>query len=91
MTDKQEPTVFMEGGDEYELFASEDKTAYLLRFKTEELSVPLAGDQLAAFLKEYDTVKKAYPHYGPDQRLAQIWDQGGYSWLAMEATGDGEA
>ncbi len=91
MTDNQEPTIFVEGGDEYELFASDDKTVYLLRFKTESLTVPLRDEQLEAFLKEYDTVKKAYPNYGPDQRLAQIWDQGGYSWLAMEATGDGES
>lgn len=91
MPDKQEPTVFVEGGDEYELFASEDKASYLLRFKTEGLTVRLEGGQLAAFLKEYDTVKKAYPAYGPDQRLAQIWDQGGYSWLAAEAAGGGEA
>ena len=91
MTDKQEPTNFVEGGDEYELFTNEDKTAYLLRFKTEGLTVPLEGEQLEAFLKEFETVKKAYPNFGPDQRLAQIWDQGGYSWLAMEATGDGES
>lgn len=91
MTDKQEPTVFVEGGDEYELFTNDDKTAYLLRFKTEGLSVPLAGEQLEAFLKEFETVKKAYPNFGPDQRLAQIWDQGGYSWLAMEATGGEDA
>lgn len=90
MTDKQAPTTFVEGGDEYELFANDDKTAYLLRFKTEGLTVPLEGEQLDAFLKEFETVKKAYPAFGPDQRLAQIWDQGGYSWLAMEATGDGE-
>lgn len=91
MTDKQEPTIFVEGGDEYELFASDDKTAYLLRFKTEGLTVPLHDEQLEAFLKEYDTVKKAYPQYGADQRLAQIWDQGGYSWLAAEAAGGEEA
>ena len=91
MTDKQDPTVFVEGGDEYELFSSEDRSAYLLRFKTEGLSVPLSGEQLEAFLKEFETVKKAYPNFGPDQRLAQIWDQGGYSWLAMEAAGDSEA
>ena len=87
MTDKQEPTIFVEGGGEYELFASEDKTSYLLRFNTEGLTVPLEGEQLEAFLKEYDTVKKAYSNYSPDQQLAQIWDQGGYSWLAAEAAG----
>jgi hypothetical protein len=90
MTDQQEPTTFVEGGEEYELFASEDKTAYLLRYKTEGLTVHLAGEQLEAFHKEFETVKKGYPNYGPDQRLAQIWDQGGYSWLAAEAAGEGE-
>jgi hypothetical protein len=91
MTDKQEATIFVEGGDEYELFTNEDKTAYRLVFKTEELTVPLEGEQLAAFHKEYEIVKKGYPQYGADQRLAQIWDQGGYSWLAAEAAGDGDA
>lgn len=92
MTNSPEPTVFVEGGEEYELFSNEDKSAYLLRYKTEAQSVPLAGEQLAAFLQEFETVKKAYPNFTPDQRLAQIWDQGGYSWLAMEAAGgDGEA
>jgi hypothetical protein len=88
MTDMQEPTIFVEGGDEYDLFSNEDKTAYRLVFKTEGLTVPLEGEQLEAFHKEYDIVKKAYPQYGPDQRLAQIWDQGGYSWLAAEAAGE---
>ncbi|WP_034996334.1 hypothetical protein [Beijerinckia mobilis] len=73
---------FIEGGDEYELRASDDKTAYTLRFKTEEQIVFLQGEDLEAFLKEYNLIKLQYPQYGADQRLAQIWDQGGYSWLA---------
>lgn len=91
MTDKQEPTELVEGGDEYELFSNADKTAYLLRNKVEGLSVPLEGEQLEDFFKEFEKVKKGYPNFGPDQRLAQIWDQGGYSWLAAEAAGGDDA
>jgi hypothetical protein len=82
MADTEELSTFIEGGEEYELRANEDRTAYTLRFKTEELIVSLEGEALDAFLAEYDLVKRQYPQYGADQRLAQIWDQGGYSWLA---------
>jgi len=84
MTDESEPTKFVEGGEEYELLANDEGTTYLLRFKTEELAVTLQGEQLAEFNKEYGLVKAQYPAYNSDQRLAQIWDQGGYSWLAAE-------
>jgi hypothetical protein len=82
MADTEALSTFIEGGEEYELRANEDRTAYTLRFKTEELIVFLEGEALDAFLAEYDLVKRQYPHYSADQRLAQIWDQGGYSWLA---------
>ena len=38
-------------------------------------SADYAGDQVQ------------YPDWKPDQTLAQLWDQGGYSWLAAQ---DGE-
>jgi len=82
MAEAEELSTFVEGGDEYELRANDDRSAYSLRYKTEDLIVSLQGDALDAFLKEYDLIKVQYPHYGADQRLAQIWDQGGYSWLA---------
>lgn len=82
MTDLKESMNFIEGGDEYELLASDDKMTYMLIFKTEEQTAILQGEQLDAFLAEFELVKKQYPAYTPDQRLAQIWDQGGYSWLA---------
>jgi hypothetical protein len=82
MAEAEELSTFVEGGEEYELRANEDRTAYTLRYKTEDLIVSLQGDALQEFLKEYNLIKIQYPQYGADQRLAQIWDQGGYSWLA---------
>jgi hypothetical protein len=84
LTELKESMTFIEGGDEYELLASDDKATYMLIFKTEEQTAILQGDQLAAFHSEFDLVRRQYPAYTPDQRLAQIWDQGGYSWLAAE-------
>lgn len=82
MADREDPSTLVEGGDEYELRTNDDRTAYTLHFKTEDQIVRLEGEALEAFLREYDLVKVQYPQYGADQRLAQIWDQGGYSWLA---------
>ncbi len=87
MTDTQEPTKFLEGGEEYELLCNDDGSAYILRFKTENQTALLQGEQLEAFQKEYSLIKAQYPEYTSDQRLAQIWDQGGYSWLAIEQEG----
>jgi len=84
MTDCKESMNFIEGGDEYELHATEDKTAYMLVCKIEDQTAILQGEQLAAFLAEFDLVRRQYTSYTPDQRLAQIWDQGGYSWIAAE-------
>jgi hypothetical protein len=73
---------YIEGDEEYELRSNDDATIYTLRFKTENQIVTLQGEDLDAFLKEYNLHKVQYPQYSADQRLAQIWDQGGYSWLA---------
>jgi len=84
MTDLIESMTLVEGGKEYELLASDDKQTYALISKIEEQTAILQGEQLEAFHAEFDLVRKQYPAYTPDQRLAQIWDQGGYSWLAAE-------
>ena len=49
---------------------------------------PLQGDDAVRFKADYDTVLQQMPGSGPDQILAQLWDQGGYSWLAA-AEADG--
>ncbi len=82
MAEIEQLNIFVEGGEEYELRSNEDGSAYTLRFKSEDQIVSLQGEDLASFLKEYNLIKVQYPQYSADQRLAQIWDQGGYSWLA---------
>jgi hypothetical protein len=32
----------------------------------------------------YDTIRLQFPTWKPDQTLAQLWDQDGYSWLAAQ-------
>jgi hypothetical protein len=79
---------YIEGDEEYELRSNPDATIYTLRFKTENQVVTLEGEDLENFMKEYNLHKIQYPHYTADQRLAQIWDQGGYSWLAAGQEGE---
>jgi len=71
-------------GAEYELLAAHDGTAFVLRSKTDRLTAHLAGDDAARFRADYDAIKSQFPTWPPDQMLAQLWDQGGYSWLAVE-------
>jgi hypothetical protein len=81
MSDLLEPVVVAEG-TEYALFSNAEESAFVLRHKAENSSAFLEGDELAAFLRDYQSVKDQYPGYDADQILAQLWDQGGYSWMA---------
>ena len=82
MGDIPTPLTLIAEGSEYELLASEDKSAFLLRFKTDHLTAHLQGDDAARFRADYDAIKLQSPGWTADQMLAQLWDQGGYSWLA---------
>jgi hypothetical protein len=81
MSDTAGYTMLSEGS-EYELLCSEDKASYILRFKSEDQTANIHGDDAVRFKADYDTVIQQMPGSGPDQILAQLWDQGGYSWLA---------
>lgn len=72
----------LEVGTDYELFASEGGAAYVLRSKTDGLTARIQGDDAERFRNDYGAIKTRYPDWKPDQTLAQLWDQGGYSWLA---------
>ncbi len=76
-------TRLAEGAD-YELLASPDETTFVLRFKPEGMAAKLQGEDAARFRTDYAVVKKQYPSWTCDQTLAQLWDQGGYSWLASQ-------
>ncbi len=71
-------------GAEYALLGSEDGASFVLRFKTDQMTAHLEGDDASRFRNDYDTIKQQHPGWEPDQTLAQLWDQGGYSWLAAQ-------
>lgn len=80
------PTSFVpvDQGAEYELLVAADGTELMLHFKTEHLAAHLRGDDAARFRADYEAIKGQFPGWKPDQTLAQLWDQGGYSWLAAK-------
>lgn len=71
-------------GDDYTLLASGDETHFVLRFKPEALAADIAGEDAERFRNDYKAVKAQFPDWSSDQVLAQLWDQGGYSWLAAQ-------
>jgi hypothetical protein len=78
------PTMIAEGS-EYELLSSPD--GFVLRYKSDNLTANLHGDDAARFRADFETIKQQFPTWKPDQLLAQLWDQGGYSWLATQDGG----
>jgi hypothetical protein len=69
-------------GDQFALFASASKDFYRLSFKPDHLTASLRDEEAARFQADHATIVARYPHWTADQTLAQLWDQGGYSWLA---------
>jgi hypothetical protein len=76
MTESTTPLVIVEEGAEFELYGSEDRSAFVLRFKTDGLTAHLNGDDAARFRADYETIRTQYPTWKADQTLAQLWDQG---------------
>lgn len=84
MDERQGVLAMVAEGTEYELLASDDGAAFVIRFKTDGLSAHLRGDDAVRFRADYDAIKGQYPAWPADQMLAQLWDQGGYGWLAAQ-------
>lgn len=78
------PLSMLAEGTDYELLASADRSSFVLRSKADHFVAHLQGEDAARFQADYDTIQKQYPTWKPDQALAQLWDQGGYSWLAAQ-------
>ena len=87
MGDNQASVSLIAEGRDYELLASEDKASFILRSKADSFAAHLQGEDAMRFGADYEAIQLQYPDWKPDQTLAQLWDQGGYSWLAMQ---DGE-
>lgn len=84
MSEKQTPLTPLEEGVEFELLAADDGAAFILRFKTDRLVAHLQGEDATRFSVDYEAIRRQFPSWKPDQTLAQLWDQGGYSWLAAQ-------
>jgi hypothetical protein len=88
MPELQKPIIVAEGA-QFALWSYDNGAAYVLRSKEDQASVRFEGDEATALLQDYETVKAQYPAYGTDQLLAQLWDQGGYSWMAVPDSEEG--
>lgn len=84
MSGNQASVSLIAQGSEYELLGSEDGAAFILRSKADFFAAHLQGEDAARFRTDYDAIRLQFPDWKPDQTLAQLWDQGGYSWLAAQ-------
>ncbi len=84
MSDAPAQFRMVEEGGEYELLSSTDLSVFILRFKPENLTALLEGDNATRFNEDYAAIRQQFPAWKADQTLAQLWDQGGYSWLASQ-------
>ena len=82
MAEMQDSMAVVAEGEQFALFSNGDGSTYILRSKEDRASTHIEGEDVAAFLAEFDNVKAQYPTYTTDQLLAQLLDQGGYSWMA---------
>ncbi|MBI5260925.1 MAG: hypothetical protein HY852_03795 [Bradyrhizobium sp.] len=72
------------GGERFELLASPDRTAFVLRSKRDFYVAHLEGEEAARFVADYQAIHRQYPAWQADQTLSQLWDQGGYMWFAAQ-------
>jgi hypothetical protein len=84
VNDREQDHGPIEEGAEYVLSSSKDKGSFLFRYKPDGLTAKLLGDDASRFRQDYQDIKARYPNWSADQVLAQLWDQGGYSWLAEQ-------
>lgn len=78
------PARLLSDGDRFELRASADSSAFMLRSKSDFYTADLRGDDASRFAADYRAVEQQHPGWKPDQTLAQLWDQGGYRWFAAQ-------
>lgn len=86
MGDKHASVSLIAEGRDYALLASDDKACFVLRSKVDCFAAHLQGEDAARFRTDYDAIRQQFPDWQPDRTLAQLWDQGGYSWLASQET-----
>ncbi len=83
MSEPQASTETLAEGEQFALLSLGGGASYALRSKEDQSSAYFEGEEGVAFLAEFESAKSQYPTYTADQVLAQLWDQGGYSWMAV--------
>lgn len=78
------PLAVIAQGREFELLGSADGAAFVLRSRADHYAAHISGEDAARFRTDYATVRSQFPDWEADRTLAQLWDQGGYSWLATQ-------
>ena len=86
MAENDQAFTLLEDGNEFALSAGQG--GYRLRNKSEGTCAELQDEDAERFRADYEELRTRSPEWEPDQVLAQLWDQGGYGWLAKE---EGEA
>jgi hypothetical protein len=86
MGDNQAPVSLVAEGKDYALLTTDNGACFVLRSKADCSTAHLQGEDAVRFRTDYDAIRKQFPDWQPDQMLAQLWDQGGYSWLASQET-----
>jgi hypothetical protein len=71
-------------GVDYALSSTADGSRFVLRYKVDRMAAHLLGEDAVRFRADYEAIKSQFPDWPVDRTLAQLWDQGGYSWLATE-------
>lgn len=71
-------------GERFQLLASADRSAFVLRSKADFYVADLSGKEASRFDADYRAVRRQHPTWKSDQTLAQLWDQGGYMWFAAQ-------
>ena len=84
VSDHEQDDLEIEDGQEYSLLTSTDRASFVLRDKANGLTANLRGEDASRFRQDYEEIKARFPNWSADQLLAQLWDQGGYSWLAEQ-------
>jgi len=84
MSEHQASSSLIAEGSDYELLSADDGAGFILRSKADFFVAHLQGEDATRFRADYETIKSQFPAWQPDQTLAQLWDQGGYSWLAAQ-------
>lgn len=84
MIENQASSSLIAEGKDFELLTTQDGSSFLLRSKADFFTAHLKGEDATRFRADYDAIRQQFPAWEVDQTLAQLWDQGGYSWLAAQ-------